>query len=89
MSTASYSKWKTSWSGKVPIMAKRKKGARGRPYDLRWPNRSPALQMRDTTNEQVVFPAKSAPAGECDHMMKLVTNLAKNQQVWSERQGPY
>ena len=38
-------------------------GAGGKPYDWRKPNRLHTLQMGDTAQEQVVFPAYEPPDG--------------------------
>ena len=54
------------------------------PYDCRKPKRLLTLQIGDTANEQVVFPAYGARNGDCDHMIssaKLVTHLMKGNKL--------
>ena len=53
-------------------------GACGAPYDWTKSNRLLTLRFGDKANQQVVFPAHSAPDGECDNMisaLKVVKNL--------------
>ena len=59
-------------------------GVCGQLYDWQKPNRLLTLQIGDTANEQVVFPAYGGPGGECDNLictLKHVMNLMKGKKL--------